>query len=118
MSENEATAENATGVLRLKSNPDRVVEMETLCWLDDYEVKIAKEFSAAFALRYVDFGARYGLDASSAMLLEESVGAEAYQKILHFEELTSENLIQLMAILQKKVLGAMDAPKDKKLRSV
>ena len=118
MAENEATAESTSGVLRLKSNPDRVVEMETLCWIDDYEVKIPKEFSAAFALRYVDFGARYGLDASSAMLLEEAVGSEAYSKILHFEDLTAQDLVQLMDILQKKVLGALDVPKGKKLRSV
>lgn len=106
------------GVLRLKSSPKKEEERETLAYLDDYELTIPKKFSAAFALRYVRMAARHGIDSASDYILEESLGTEGYEHLLGFEDLEAEQLAQLMNIIQRKVLGAMDVPKDRKLKSV
>lgn len=88
------------------------VPREVIATVDGVELTVPKEFSASFALRYVDVISRAGLDSGSAWLLENALGVEGYNTLLGFQELTAENLAELMAILQGKVTGAMEAGKE------
>jgi len=87
------------------------VEREALFSVDGNEVTVPKEFSASFALQYVDRSRKSGLDNAASWLLETALGPEGYALLLGFEELEPADLEKVMGVLLDKVYGAMQAPK-------
>lgn len=97
-------------MLELKST-GKEVKREVIATVDGTELSIPETFSAAFALRYTDMVSRRGIDAAVSWLLETALGVDGYNALLSFDELTAEDVAQIVSILEQRVHGAMDIPK-------
>jgi hypothetical protein len=103
--------------VRLSTNSEAPPEERVpLFYIDDVEYTAPKQFTASFALRYVNVVVNRGIDAGVAWLLENGLSPGGYQALLTHDQLEPEQLAVIVSHLQEMVAGAMDVPKGK-LRS-
>jgi hypothetical protein len=88
-------------------------ERAVLFTLDDREFTIPKRFPPNLGLRVIRTQRRQGLDVAAAELLEEVIGDEAYDALVNYPDLEPEHLEQLMQIVVKLAMGALDVPKGR-----
>jgi hypothetical protein len=86
------------------------VELIPLFSIDGEVYSIPAEVSASMALRVLDTARREGMEAAMSGALEELLGPDAYQALLHCKSLTTDHLEAIMAGVQGHVLGGLDGP--------
>lgn len=97
--------------LKRKTDEERAaVEREVLFVLDDVEYEVDKEFTAAFALEYLNRSAERGLDAANIWLMQNAL-LEGYVALRGFEDLEPEDLGGILDNLISKVHKAMEPGK-------
>jgi len=65
------------------------------------------------ALRYVHLARTRGSEIAIDFMLETLLGTEGYQALMDFDDLTEENLQQVVEAASKIMTGAVEAPKGK-----
>lgn len=101
-------------MIDLISNPGEAAaqEREALFAVDGVEVTVPKgNFSADFALRYMEFSAKHGLDAATVWLLENGLSEGGFTLLKTCEGLPAEALATIHAAVLGKVTGALSGPK-------
>jgi hypothetical protein len=83
-------------------------ELVPLFSIDGQVYSIPAEVSASMALRVLDEARRSGMEAAMSGALEELLGAEAYQALLHCTSLTTAHLEAIMDAVQGHVLGGLE----------
>jgi hypothetical protein len=100
--------------LRLTSNdpeataPDRVV----IAYLDDYELSMPAKMPASIALKVMRAQRKEGEAQAMMLMLEEVLGDEGFTKLIEWDSLTDDNLVDLFAVVQHVAMGAMETPKS------
>lgn len=89
------------------------VEMVPLFSIDDVDYLIPARPNALMALRFLEEVKRTGSqDMAMGVLLEELLGAEAYQALLAFQgHMEPDELAQLFQAAQAAVVGLVEVPK-------
>ncbi len=98
-------------VLKLKSTPAskrKAVEREAFVEIDGVVYEVDKEFSASFALRYIQLTTERGLDAANIKLMKDALGDAGYTAIVSFADLRAEDLAGMIAALMDKVHKALE----------
>jgi hypothetical protein len=60
------------------------------------------------ALRVLDSARRNGMETAMSEALEELLGSEAYQALLHCKSLKADHLKQIMDVVQVHVMGELE----------
>ncbi|WP_030506359.1 hypothetical protein [Microbispora rosea] len=81
------------------------VEKVPLFSIDDVEYGMPARIGTNIALKYLRMVRTQGSDVAEAWLLEEVLGAEAYEALMEYDQLTVDQLNQVMAIVRDHVLG-------------
>lgn len=68
------------------------------------------------ALRYVHLARTRGSEIAVDYMLEVLLGAEGYQALLDFDDLTEENLTAVINAASRIMAGAVETPKEKPRR--
>jgi hypothetical protein len=93
-------------VVKLSTTAERApVEMVPLFWIDDVEYGMPKKIRPNVSLKYLRMIRQQGQDVAGAWLLEEVIGAEAYEALMNYDALEEEHLNKVMAIVEQHVLG-------------
>ncbi|TQS30055.1 hypothetical protein [Microbispora sp. KK1-11] len=93
-------------VVRLSTSAAPVaVEKVPLFSIDDVEYGMPATIRPNVALKYLRMVRTQGGDVAEAWLLEEVLGAEAYEALMEYDQLTVDQLNQVMAIVRDHVLG-------------
>lgn len=95
--------------IRLSSTkPADFDEREPLFYIDEQEYTIPKRPRANLSLQFLDKVKSEGTDYASAWLMEEMLGADAYEALMKLDTLEPEQLDQITTLCQKKVLGKLE----------
>lgn len=86
------------------------VETVPLFSIDGKEYRIPLAPSAAMGLRYLKMLRTQGEMVANGWALEEMLGAEAYDALSNFKDLTADHLAQLSEIVGKHMLGSLEEP--------
>jgi hypothetical protein len=68
------------------------------------------------ALRYVHLARTRGSEIAIDYMLEVLLGREGYEALMDFDDLTEEQLEQVITAASKIMTGALEAPKEKPSR--
>lgn len=105
--------DGAPQLVALRSVPDRDIERVPLFTIDDTPYYIAKSVPANKALRYMHIGRIQGTEAQVDYMLGVLLGQEGYEALMGFDDLTTDNLTDVIKACQKVMTGAVEAPKGK-----
>lgn len=86
------------------------VEMIDLFELDDVMYRIPEQPKINMVLRYLNMSRTQGQDNALGWLLEQMVGIEAYEALMGFDDLTTEQLKTIMMVVQEVAMGALETP--------
>lgn len=103
-------------MLKLKSDPKAVEKLprEPLFEVDGVEVTVpVGDFPADFALRYLDYTDKHGLDAATVWLMENGLSQNGFLLLKHCAGVPAEAIAQIHSVLLAKVTGALSSPKGK-----
>lgn len=84
---------------------------------DDGEVQefwVPKRKMASMALKYLHMTREDGDNIATAWLMERVLGKVAYEDLMDDDQLGDDELVQIFAIVQNAVLGAVEDPKGKR----
>lgn len=98
-------------VLRLKTTPKdqrKPVEREPLFYIDDREFTIPREVPPHIAMKYLRDLRDQPMEVALARLLDGLLGRAAVDALADHEELTKEDLEQLMVLVQRKTQGLLE----------
>lgn len=87
------------------------VEQIELFSIDGKSYSIPNKPRVNVALRYLKLAREQGVDAAAAYLIESLIGADGYEALMNYEDLTSEELASIVSAAQKATLGGLEAPK-------
>lgn len=98
--------------LRFTSPPEEVVEDRvTIAYLDDYELTMPRKVPPHIALKVMRTSRKKGDEAAMGEMLEEVIGEDAYTQLANYKALTDDDLANLMRVVQKVAMGALEIPK-------
>lgn len=89
------------------------VERVPVFELDGRGYTIEKMPRLDIALSYLRIARKHGDNAAIAYLLEESLGESAFEALSNHKGLKPEEFSQIYAIVQRHVLGGLEAPKGR-----
>jgi hypothetical protein len=100
---------NGFPILRLKTTtPSRgKAKRVPLFYIDDTEYTMLAEPPAALALQYLDLVQRQGPDVGFNFAMDQMIGAEAYQELIHYDALTKDEFTQVAKVVTDHLLGAL-----------
>lgn len=83
---------------------------ETVCLfiVDGREIHVPAQPRAAVAIRYLRNLKRKGTDYAAAAMLEELLGPDGLDALADYDDLTRDQMKQIMAAAQKLVMGSME----------
>jgi hypothetical protein len=82
-------------------------EREPLFYIDEVEYTIPKLIRPNIAMRYLQDTIDRGHDYALAAGMREVLGAEAMEALAETDAVTDEQMDQIMAIVERKLLGQM-----------
>jgi hypothetical protein len=88
-------------------------ERVVLFSLDDAEFTIPRKFPVNLGLRVIRTMRRRGEAIAMAELLEEVIGADAYEALVNYPDITNDDIARLMQIVNDLALGSLDSPKGR-----
>lgn len=91
-------------------NPPEVEEVE-LFSIDGRAYMVPREVSPAVSLRFLKAARQVGAELAMGELLEEMLGEEGYDALMNFKYLTQQNLVDLMELVKRHAMGALEGPK-------
>lgn len=68
------------------------------------------------ALKYMHLARTQGSDVAVGYMLETLIGADGYQALMEFDDLTQDDLETIIAAASKIMAGAVEDPKGKRSR--
>lgn len=89
------------------------VERVVLFSLDDQEFSIPRKFPVNLGLKVIRTMRRQGSEIAMAELLEEVIGADAYEALVNYPDLEDDDIARLMKIVTDLALGSLDGPKGR-----
>jgi hypothetical protein len=98
--------------LRLSSDDTPEVERVVIAYLDDYELTMPKKVPPNIALKVMRVQRKEGEAPAMMQLLESVLGDEGFTKLVDWESLTEDNLMDLFQVVQRVSMGAMETPKS------
>jgi hypothetical protein len=110
---------NGTGtpsIVSLHSVPEREEERTDLFEIDGVMYTVATRPKVNTALRYLHISRTQGTEAGIDYMLGVLLGTEGYEALMSFDDLTEENLEQVITIASKIMQGAVEDPKGKQKR--
>lgn len=93
--------------------PEQTGNRIVLFSIDGREYDIPAKPRANIALKYLWEVKQRGQEVAAATLLEELIGAEGFQALMEYDDLTQDQLKTVMEAAQKVVLGNAEAPKGR-----
>lgn len=94
--------------VRLTSKPADTVERIVLFYVDDTEYSIPKQVGRNHGLRYLRTMRRQGEALAAQELLEVLIGEDGYTALMDCDDLTDEQLDQIMNRLRDMALGEVE----------
>lgn len=88
-------------------------ERVPLFYIDDDEFTIPKKIKPNVAMRYLTDVRDRGPEVALAEVMTEILGEDAMDALAESEAVTDEQMQQIMGIVQKLLLGAMDRTSGK-----
>jgi hypothetical protein len=82
-------------------------EREPLFYIDETEYTIPKELRANVVARYLQDTLDHGQEHAIAAAMREVLGEEAMEALAESEAVTSEDMAQIMGIVERKLTGQM-----------
>ncbi|ANZ35256.1 hypothetical protein BBK82_03375 [Lentzea guizhouensis] len=89
------------------------VEMVEIFSIDDKSYCVPKDVSPSVSLRFMRLARQEGMEIAMAGLLEEMLGTEAYDALANYPHLTKEQFADVMDLLRRQAMGAVEAPKER-----
>lgn len=86
-------------------------ERVTIAYVDDYPITMPRVMPPNIALKIMRTSRKRGDEVAMAEMLEEVIGDDAYQRLADYRGLTDQNLADLMTVVQKVAMGALEVPK-------
>jgi hypothetical protein len=100
--------------IELKTASAEGANYVTLFSIDEVEYRVPDKVRANLQLKYLKKLREMSEAAAAGWLLEEMLGADAYDALADYEDLTEENFDAIMKAVEKIVLGSKE--KDPKGR--
>jgi hypothetical protein len=85
-----------------------VVEMIDLFSIDGVMYQMPAKPRVNIALQYLNDARTVGPEAAQMMLLEKMLGEKGYKALSEYDDLTADNLTEIMAVVQKHTMGALE----------
>ena len=98
----------------LRSVPDAKQTRVEAFEIDGKVYSIAAKPKVNTALRYLHISRVQGTEAGIDYMLGILLGAEAYEALMAFDDLTEEQLTEVITMASKIMAGAVEAPKGKR----
>jgi len=97
----------------LFTSPDEpeVDERIVVAYLDDYPLTIPTKIPPNVALRLMRTARVNGDESAFSEMLEEVLGSEGHTALVNWRHLTPDNLTDLVKIIQRQTMGALETPK-------
>lgn len=105
--------DDAPQIVSLKSVPDRAETRILAFEIDDAQYSIPASVPTNKALRYAHISRTQGTEAGIDFMLETLLGVEGYEALMNFDDLTEENLLDVIRKCQEVMTGAIETPKGK-----
>src|ERR1017187_4912495 len=102
--------------LRTLTDGERETARADLFRIDDRMFSIDTKPKVNTALRYLHIARTQGSEPAIDYMLGRLLGDEAYEALMSFDDLTEENLEQVITIASKIMAGAVETPKGKRKR--
>jgi hypothetical protein len=110
----ELTQEAQPGIVSLHSAREKSPERRIPAFSIDGKVyTILTRPRTNQALRYVNIARKQGSEQAADFMLEVLLGADGYEALLAFEDLTEENLTEVIEACSRIMTGALETPKDR-----
>jgi hypothetical protein len=84
--------------------------------IDDVAYSIALRPKVNTALRYMHISRVQGVEAGVDYMLGVLLGADGYEALMAFDDLTEDQLKDVITMASKIMAGAVEAPKEKRKR--
>lgn len=84
---------------------------ETLFSIDGIEYTIPKTFGANLGLQFARLTMLRGPDIAVSWALEQALGPVGHAALMGFDDLTPEQLNEVMDVVLKRIAGGMEFPK-------
>jgi len=105
------------GILRLSTKEKAPApEMLTLFYLDDEPYQVPKNPPPTYALRYLKLLRTEGQVVAGAYMLETMLGAEGYEALMNYEQLTTDQMDFILTAALRIATGKTERPKGPKSR--
>lgn len=98
---------------RLVSDPERKHARVPAFSINDVEYTISTKPRVNQALRYLHVCRTQGTEAGIDYMLGVLLGDEAYEALMSFDDLTEQELEQVITIASKIMTGAVEPPKGR-----
>ena len=102
--------------LRTLTDGERETARADLFSVDGKMFQIDTKPKVNTALRYLHIARTQGSEPAIDYMLGRLLGDEAYEALMAFDDLTEENLEQVITIASKIMAGAVETPKGKRKR--
>lgn len=99
--------------VELVTVPDDNADRVELFSIDGTSFTIPRKPKATIALRYLYDVKQQGIEVAQAGLLISLLGDENYRALMEYDDLTLDQLKQVMELAQKVTLGNLEAPAKK-----
>jgi len=111
--EEEPQDEDAPKILRLTTSRKGTARKRApLFYIDDTEYTTEVNPSPARGLKYLHLLRTEGADVATQYMLETLIGKDGYEALMDYEDLTDEQLEQVITAASKIMLGAVEGPKE------
>lgn len=105
--------DDAPQIVSLRSVPDRKETRILAFEIDDKQYSIPTAVPNNKALRYLHINRTQGQEAGIDFMLETLLGTEGHEALMNFEDLTADNLVDVIRKCQEVMTGAIETPKGK-----
>jgi hypothetical protein len=108
-----AAVSEAPKLIALKSSPKKTKEVVPLFSIDGKEYSVPAEARANDALAFMHISRVQGEAAGIDYMLEAMLGTEGYTALMQFDDLTQDDLENIIKIASEIMMGALESPKTK-----
>lgn len=103
---------DAPRIIRLKSGGKKKSRRVPLFYINDKMFTIEAKAKPNDSLRYLDITRRQGQEAAIGFMMETLVGVDGWQALMNYDELTEDDLEQIIKAAMKIMTGPTEAPKE------
>jgi hypothetical protein len=104
--------EDEPTILRIKSSgSDAEQQRKPLFYIDDDEYTVPVRVGPNVGLKYLRILRTRGEEVGAAFMLETLLGTEGYEALMEYDELTDDQLTQIIEDASKIMMAAVETPK-------